>query len=97
MAQITMFDEKINDSFLFYYLRDYLQRRFPEKLLFQDNSYRTSRLNEAVRLIYALGKDLGETKNRKSDKNLCLSGWVDPTEQISNRFIENIRIFAEIK
>ncbi len=49
---------------------------YPEKLVFDGFQYRTARLNEAVRLIYTLDKGLGEIKNRKSNKNLCLSGEV---------------------
>ncbi len=52
---------------------------YPEKLVFRENSYRTSRLNEAVKLIYTLGKDLSETKNRKGDKKFRLSGGVPRT------------------
>ena len=40
------------------------------------NEYRTSRLNEVVRLIYTLGKGLSEIKNRKSDALAHLSGEV---------------------
>ena len=52
---------------------------YPEKLVFDGFQYRTARLNEAVQLIYTLGKGLIEIKNRKSNKNLCLSGEVAGT------------------
>lgn len=52
---------------------------YPEKLIFDGFQYRTARLNEAVRLIYTLGEGLSEIKNRKSNRNLCLSGEVVPT------------------
>lgn len=52
---------------------------YPEKLIFDGFQYRTTRLNEAVRLIYTLGASLSEIKNRKSNKNLCFSGEVVPT------------------
>ncbi len=52
---------------------------YPEKLVFDGFQYRTTRLNEAVRLIYTLGEGFSETKNRKSNKNLRLSGKVVPT------------------
>lgn len=52
---------------------------YPEKLVFDGFQYRTARLNEAVRLIYRLGEGFSEIKNRKSNKNLCLSGEVART------------------
>ncbi len=52
---------------------------YPEKLVFDGFQYRTTRLNEAVRMIYRLGEGFSETKNRKSNKKLCLSGEVVPT------------------
>ena len=52
---------------------------FPEKLTFDGFSYRTARLNEAVRLIFSLDAGFNEMKNRKSDDFSRLSGWVVPT------------------
>ncbi|WP_370443898.1 recombinase family protein [Terrimonas sp.] len=52
---------------------------YPEKLVFDGFQYRTTRLNEAVRLIFTLGGGLSEIKNRKSSKKLHLSGEVVPT------------------
>ncbi len=53
---------------------------FNMELLFRINgfvySYRTPRLNEVIRLIYTMGKDLQETKNRKRNEISHLSGWV---------------------
>ena len=52
---------------------------YPEKLVFDGFQYRTTRLNEAVRLIYMLGDSFTEIKNRKGGKKLHLSGEVVPT------------------
>ena len=49
---------------------------YPEKLIFDGNEYRTSRLNEAVRLIYTLDAGFKEIKNRKEGENSLLSGEV---------------------
>jgi hypothetical protein len=65
-----------------------------EKLTFDGSRYQTARLKEAVQLIYTLDKGFGEIKNRKDDKNLCLSGEVAPTEQISNHFIDDLKLLA---
>lgn len=62
--------------------REIIGSIFPEKLTFDGFRYRTTRLNEAVRLIYAVGAGFSEIKNRKSSKNLCLSGEVARRELI---------------
>ena len=51
---------------------------YPEKLVFDRFGYRTARLNEALRLIYALGNGLEEIKNRKDLGISGLSGEVVP-------------------
>jgi site-specific DNA recombinase len=57
--------------------RQIISSMYPEKMTFDGFQYRTLRLNEAVRLIYMLDKGFGEIKKRKSNENLCLSGWVE--------------------
>ena len=52
---------------------------YPEKLVFDGFQYRTSRLNEAVRLIYTLGAGLGGNENRKGGRKKHLSSEVVPT------------------
>lgn len=59
--------------------REIIGSIYPEKLVFDGFQYRTTRLNEAVRLIYTLGAGLGEIKNRKSAKISHLSGEVART------------------
>ena len=59
--------------------RQIISSIYPEKLTFDGFQYRTLRLNEVIRLIYTLDKGFGEIKNRRSNKNLCLSSWVVPT------------------
>jgi hypothetical protein len=51
---------------------------FPEKLVFDGGHYRTARLNEAVSLIYGLGKAFSKNKNGQNDQNLELSNLVTP-------------------
>jgi hypothetical protein len=41
---------------------------YPENLTFNRSFYRTSRLNEAVRQIYMIEKELQENKNGTSEK-----------------------------
>ncbi len=59
--------------------RQIISSIFPEKLTFDGFQYRTTRLNEAVRLIYTLGTGFRKTKSRKSSEISHLSGWVVPT------------------
>ena len=56
--------------------REIIGSIFPEKLVFDGMPYRTARLNEAVSLIYNVGKDFSESKNEKKDKNFQLSNLV---------------------
>jgi site-specific DNA recombinase len=46
---------------------------FPEKLTFNGFYYRTTRINEAVRLIYSLDADLTEKENGQPEENFKLS------------------------
>ena len=49
---------------------------FPEKMVFDGQSYRTTRVNEAVRLIWAMGAGFSENKNGQTDKTIDLSTFV---------------------
>ncbi len=42
--------------------REVISSMYPEKLTFDGFSFRTNRINEAVRIIYTLDKDFGENK-----------------------------------
>ncbi len=53
---------------------------FPEKLSFDKVKGRTGRVNEAVRLIYALGKGFGEIKKPDSGVKLPEPGEVTPLD-----------------
>jgi site-specific DNA recombinase len=45
---------------------------YPENLTFDGEHYRTARLNEAVRQIYQIEKELQENKNGTSEENFDL-------------------------
>ena len=51
---------------------------FPEKLTFNGFYYRTTRINETVRLIYMMGRELDENKNGQPEENFELSIPVAP-------------------
>jgi site-specific DNA recombinase len=46
---------------------------FPEKLTFNGFYYRTTRINEAIRLIYMMSRELDENKNGQPEENFELS------------------------
>jgi hypothetical protein len=47
--------------------REIIGSIYPEKLVFDGFHYRTARLNEAVSLIYSVGKGFSENKNGQSE------------------------------
>ena len=49
---------------------------YPEKLIFDGDRLRTTRINEAVRLIYTLDKELAEKEKGQSGENPTLSSEV---------------------
>jgi site-specific DNA recombinase len=58
--------------------REIISSIFPEKLTFDGFTYRTLRLNEAVRIIYSLDKVFGEIKNETNANFLQMSRRVTP-------------------
>ncbi len=51
---------------------------FPEKLEFDGNHYRTTRINTIVNLIFQINKELPKKENRRNDNNNHFSCYVDP-------------------
>ena len=45
---------------------------FPEKVTFSGFYYRTARINEVVRLMYAMDANLGENKNRQPESKVSI-------------------------
>ncbi len=72
--------------------REIIGSIYPEKLSFDGMTYQTARLNEAVRLIYQINNELGEIKNRKVYDLSHLSGRVVAIEQMSNSFIQDLKL-----
>ncbi len=58
--------------------REIISSIFPEKLTFDGFAYRTEKVNEAVSLIYAIGKAFEENKIEKTEQKLDLSCMVAP-------------------
>jgi site-specific DNA recombinase len=57
--------------------REIIGSIYPEKLVFNGFHYRTARLNEAVRLIYTMGKSFSENKNGQTEAIFNLSNTVN--------------------
>lgn len=53
--------------------REVIGSMYPEKLTFDGTLLRTTRINEAVRFIYMIDRELGQNKNRTNGKNSNLS------------------------
>jgi hypothetical protein len=69
---------------------------YPEKLVFDENSYRTSRVNEAFLL---LTKTINELQGQKKENATVSDGvFKDAPEdqEVSNRFRDDLLIFNEL-
>lgn len=84
----SLLDEGVNNLLKLDYIyengdiekkRQVISSIYPEKLSFSENGVRTSRINEAVRIIYSLDKDSSENKNRTNENNSHLSCQVGMT------------------
>ena len=53
--------------------RDIISSMYPEKLVFDGFTLRTSRVNDVIRLIYNVGEGFSENKNRTNGKKSNLS------------------------
>ena len=52
---------------------------FPEKLIFENKSFRTFKANQLLTLICKPSKAFGISENKKSRKNPALSYWAPPS------------------
>jgi hypothetical protein len=60
---------------------------FPEKLLFENKTYRTSRLNEVIRLLTSNINDFEDVKKEKVDKIADLSSMAPPNTKSLNSLV----------
>jgi site-specific DNA recombinase len=59
---------------------------FPEKIEFDGKKCRTTRINDVLRYILQIDKELGENKKGQISKNMILSRVVEPRGVKSNYF-----------
>lgn len=64
---------------------------YREKLTFDGNALRTTRINEAVHFIYMMNSNLEAKKNRTTGKNSKLSCEVGLGVRLSNFFIQDLK------
>jgi hypothetical protein len=66
---------------------------FPEKIEFDGKKCRTTRINDVLRYILQIDKELGENKKGQISKNMSLSRVVDAKGAKSNYFGEDLELF----
>lgn len=71
--------------------REIIGSIFPEKLVFAGFQYRTARLNEAIQLIYNMGKGFSENRNGQTESIFDLSTLVHRTRASSNYLMESLK------
>ncbi len=77
--------------------REIIGSIYPEKLVFDGFHYRTTRLNEAVALIYSLGKGFSEKENGQTESIFDLSTSVpgtgfEPAHPFERRHLKTVRL-----
>ncbi|WP_315822715.1 hypothetical protein [Paraflavitalea speifideaquila] len=77
--------------------REVISSMYPEKLTFDGFSFRTNRINEAVRIIYTLDNAFGENENRTNGKKSHLSCQVGVTGPISNQYLDGLIEIQRLK
>jgi site-specific DNA recombinase len=58
---------------------------FPEMIEFDGKKCRTTKINEAISLCLSIDKGFSKKENRILPEKLEVSGWVEPTGQMSNQ------------
>lgn len=76
--------------------RTIIDSMFPEKLEFHGTGFRTTRVNEAVRLIFNLGAAFGEIKKGQNPDLSALTHEVTPLVHFSNHFLYDLRRLATL-
>ena len=71
--------------------RQIIDSIFPDKLIFDGSGYRTTRINEAVQLIFNISAAFSQIKNGTTDIKNHLSHQVIPLAPFSNHFLFDLR------
>jgi hypothetical protein len=76
--------------------REVIGSMYPEKLTFDGERLRTTRINEAARIIYTLDKGLPENEKGQNGNFSILSSQVALAGQFSNQFVADLRRLANL-
>lgn len=76
--------------------RELIGSMFPEKLQFSGEAYRTTRINEAVQLIYSLGNTFEEINLGNSAEKAAMYQSVTPLVHFSNHFLYDLRKLVQL-
>jgi hypothetical protein len=76
--------------------RDIIGSMFPDKLEYNGEHYRTTRINEAVRIIFNIGEAFGKIKMGQVRRLSDLSHEVNPLVQFSNLFYSDLKKLAAL-
>lgn len=76
--------------------RDIIGSMFPDKLTFDGEHYRTTRINEAVRIIYNIGEAFSKIKMGQVQRLSDLSQEVNPLVHFSNLFFSDLKKLAAL-
>ena len=78
------------------YKKKLISSIFPEKIEFDGKKCRTTRINDVLRYILQIDRELDETKKGQISKNMSLSRLVELKGVKSNYFVEDLIIFNRI-
>jgi DNA invertase Pin-like site-specific DNA recombinase/predicted RNA-binding Zn-ribbon protein involved in translation (DUF1610 family) len=76
--------------------RDIVGSMFPEKLIYDGEHFRTSRINEAVRVIYSVGEGLSKIQTGQNTLEGVMSREVTPLVHFSNLFVLELKKIAAL-
>ncbi len=76
--------------------RKIISSMFSEKLTFDGFQYRTTRVNEAIRLMCLIDRKVGGKKNGTNLTFSDLSQQVNPLVQNSNYLLEDLKLLCDL-
>lgn len=101
--EYSKFGMTLLSNIAYYYSSSTLEQKqqilglmFPEKLIFENNTYRTSKPNPVLELLYAAGKDTAKTKKGqkvlKNHLSSMVAGSIEISNQLISDFIETVKV-----
>ena len=69
---------------------------FPEKLTYEENTFRTAKVNTEIAIMYQINSELGSCKKEKGDTKSPKSVLVLPNPLVLNDIIEDLKKIAAL-